>query len=223
MINQKYLHEKIREMRLNDSWYRPLPNFITDNLNQNFELRGYQIEAIRNFISYFEDSKLKANPTQLLFQMATGSGKTIIMAALIVYLFSKGYHKFVFCVNSNNIIEKTIDNFMNFQSNKFLFRYDSEIELNSRKYKIKKTESFNDNTQDIQILFATIQKLHSNLVNSVRENSVSYDDFSDGVVVISDEAHHLNADTKNRRIKEDNKHIKIVEMQKVVKVFHGLN
>ena len=205
MIKQKYLHEKIREMRLNDdSWYKPLPNFITDNLNQNFELRGYQIESIRNFISYFEDSNLKANPTQLLFQMATGSGKTIIMAALIVYLFSKGYHKFVFCVNSNNIIEKTIDNFMNFQSNKFLFRYDSEIELNSRKYKIKKTESFSDNTQDIQILFATIQKLHSNLVNSVRENSVSYDDFSDGIVVISDEAHHLNADTKNRRIKEDN-------------------
>ena len=205
MIKQKYLHERIREMRLNDdSWYRSLPDFITANLNQNFELRGYQIEAIRNFISYFEDSNLKANPTQVLFQMATGSGKTIIMAALIVYLFSKGYHKFVFCVNSNNIIEKTIDNFMNFQSNKFLFRYDSEIELNSHKYKIKKTESFSDNTQDIQILFATIQKLHSNLVNSVRENSVSYDDFSDGIVVISDEAHHLNADTKNRRIKDDN-------------------
>lgn len=205
MSKEKYLHEKILDKRLeNDSWYKALPNFITKNLNQNFELRRYQTEAIRNFISYFEDSDLKANPTQVLFQMATGSGKTIIMAALIVYLFSKGYHKFVFCVNSNNIIEKTIDNFLNFQSSKFLFRFDNEIELNSQRYKVKRIESFTDNNRDIQILFATIQKLHSSLMNSVHENSISFDDFSDEIVVISDEAHHLNADTKNSRIKSDN-------------------
>ena len=80
MINQKYLHEKIREMRLNDSWYRPLPNFITDNLNQNFELRGYQIEAIRNFISYFEDTKLSSWDTLRV-------GIVAIMIALAIIVF----------------------------------------------------------------------------------------------------------------------------------------
>ena len=52
-------------------------------------------------------------PLHLLFNMATGSGKTLIMAGLILYLYEKGYRNFLFFVNSTNIIEKTKDNFLN--------------------------------------------------------------------------------------------------------------
>ena len=53
--------------------------------------------------------------------MATGSGKTLIMAANILYLYRLGYRNFIFFVNSTNIIEKTKDNFLNSLSEKYLF------------------------------------------------------------------------------------------------------
>jgi type III restriction enzyme len=53
--------------------------------------------------------------------MATGSGKTLMMAGLILYLYEKGYRNFLFFVNSNNIIDKTRDNFLNDISIKYLF------------------------------------------------------------------------------------------------------
>ena len=45
--------------------------------------------------------------------MATGSGKTLGMAGLILYLYTKGFRNFLFFVNSNNSIKKTKDNFLN--------------------------------------------------------------------------------------------------------------
>ena len=53
--------------------------------------------------------------------MATGSGKTLVMAGLIIYLYEQGYRNFLFFVNSTNIIEKTRDNFFNTTSSKYLF------------------------------------------------------------------------------------------------------
>jgi type III restriction enzyme len=53
--------------------------------------------------------------------MATGSGKTLIMAGLILYLYQQGYRNFLFFVNSTNIIDKTRDNFLNETSIKYLF------------------------------------------------------------------------------------------------------
>lgn len=66
--------------------------------------------------------------------------------------------------------------------------------------------NFQDTDPDaINICFATIHKLHGDLIN-VKENCMSFDDFSeDPVVLISDEAHHLNADTKSSKaVKDDN-------------------
>jgi type III restriction enzyme len=45
--------------------------------------------------------------------MATGSGKTVMMAGLILYLYERGYRKFLFFVNRGQIVEKTKDNFIN--------------------------------------------------------------------------------------------------------------
>lgn len=52
---------------------------------------------------------------------------------------------------------------------------------------------------DISILFTTIQGLHTRL-NTPRENALTYEDFADqDIVLISDEAHHINALTKAQK------------------------
>ena len=98
---------------------KEVPEYIKDNLNKSFELRPYQIEAISRFIFYYNDLQ-KVKPSHLLFHMATGSGKTLLMAANILYLYKQGCRNFLFFVNSTNIIEKTRDNFLNKQSSKYL-------------------------------------------------------------------------------------------------------
>jgi len=72
---------------------------VLDNLNPNFQLREYQISAITRFIEYFENEQNKKLPIQLLFNMATGSGKTILMVAFMLYLYEQGYRHFVFFVD----------------------------------------------------------------------------------------------------------------------------
>src|SRR5665213_2857048 len=89
----------------------PVPEFITTNLNQNFQIRPYQERAFQYFLNYWNEKfEGKPNKHQLLFHMATGSGKTLIMAGLILYLYEQGYRNFLFFVNSTNIIDKTRDN-----------------------------------------------------------------------------------------------------------------
>ena len=86
--------------------YEP-KEYVSRNLNQNIELRPYQENAVSCFEYYFNGFPQKKNPTHLLFHMATGSGKTILMAANILYLYDQGYRNIIFFVNSTNIIEKT--------------------------------------------------------------------------------------------------------------------
>ena len=91
-----------------------MPEYFGTSLNPYMKLRPYQREAFQYFINYWEnDWNGKAYKPQLLFHMATGSGKTLIMAGVILYLYEKGYRNFLFFVNSGNVIEKTKDNFFN--------------------------------------------------------------------------------------------------------------
>ncbi len=66
--------------------------------------------------------------------------------------------------------------------------------------KINEVSNFQSaNTNDINIVFSTIQGLYSALDNP-RENSLTEDDFRDiKLVLISDEAHHINVDTRQGR------------------------
>ena len=89
-----FLYEKIETMK-EIGVYNELPRYVIENLNPNFELRPYQESAFCNYITYFE-SKLKQRPAQTLFHMATGSGKTLIMAGLIIYLYKKRLSEFPF-------------------------------------------------------------------------------------------------------------------------------
>ena len=114
-----FLYEKIDALREYGS-SAVLPSYISENLNPNFELRPYQKQAFENFITHFESSN-RPKPTQVLFHMATGSGKTLIMAGLMLYLYKQGYRNFLFFVNLSNIVEKTRENFCNPASSKYLF------------------------------------------------------------------------------------------------------
>lgn len=107
-----FLYEKIDAVR-EVGVYADLPSYIPENLNPSFELRPYQEEAFENFITYFENDGLRQRPTHVLFHMATGSGKTLIMAGLMLYLYKKGYRNYLFFVNLSNIVEKTKENFKN--------------------------------------------------------------------------------------------------------------
>ena len=92
----------------------PLPAYLTSSLNPAMRLRDYQAECFRYFITYWEKLTFgKEAQPHLLFHMATGSGKTLIMAGLMLYLYEKGYRNFLFFVSSTNIIGKTRDNLTN--------------------------------------------------------------------------------------------------------------
>ena len=173
-----------------------LPTCITTNLNPKFNIRPYQKEAFGRFDFYWHNGLKNAHqPTHLLYHMATGSGKTLVMAGLIIYLYQQGYRNFLFFVNSTNIIDKTRDNFLNQASSKYLFAND--IVIDNKPVSIKEVTNFQVvNDTDINIVFSTIQGLHSSL-NNPKENSLTFDDFEDTkLVLISDEAHHINATTK---------------------------
>lgn len=172
-----------------------LPEFINNNINPEFKLRKYQKKVLAFFLEYYEKDREK--PTQLLFHMATGSGKTLMMAALILYLYNEGYRNFVFFVNNKNILKKTQANFLETGSSKYLFS--DKIIFDGKEVEIKSVDNFDYvSLEDINIHFTTIQRLHSRL-NAPRENSVSFEDFKDKeVVLISDEAHHLNTLTRSR-------------------------
>ncbi len=183
-----------------DYYKQNIPDCIASNLNPDFELRPYQLEAFGRFKYYMESypARPKSVPTQTLFHMATGSGKTLIMAGLMLYLYDQGYRNFLFFVNSTNIINKTRDNFLNTIASKYLFS--ESVQINNQSIRIKEVDNFQAaNPDDINIVFSTIQGLHTRL-HTPRENSITFDDFESGkIVLISDEAHHINAETKRAR------------------------
>lgn len=189
-----FLYEQLDTLR-NFGSYTEIPPYIQENISSRFELRPYQIGAFENFINYFENDKMCRKPTQTLFHMATGSGKTMIMAGLMLYLYQKGYRNFLFFVNLSNIVNKTKENFLNSLSTKYLFA--DEIRLNGERVPIKEVSNFQYSDENaINICFTTTQGLHTDMWYA-KENALSFDDFvGRKIVLISDEAHHLNADTK---------------------------
>lgn len=174
---------------------KDIPDHITGNLASRIELRPYQVTALERFLYYTEDfPQCPPNP-HLLFHMATGSGKTVLMAALVLDLYRRGYRNVLFFVNSAQIIAKTRENFLNPTSTKYLFA--SQVRINDKPVNIQAVETF-DTTGDgaLSFHFTTIQGLHSRM-QAPKENSVTIEDFRDHkVAMISDEAHHLNAETR---------------------------
>ena len=173
-----------------------MPDYFGTSLNPYMKLHPYQCEAFQYFINYWEnDWGGKAFKPQLLFHMATGSGKTLIMAGVMLYLYEKGYRNFLFFVNSGNVIEKTKDNFFNTASPKYLFA--NQINIGNKVVEVRQVDNFQSVDENcINLCLTTIQGLHTDL-NTPKENAVTIEDFKDKrVVLIADEAHHINTATK---------------------------
>ena len=76
--------DNLKQAHGEDYFVSRLGDEIVQNLNPKFELREYQKEALGRFDFYFGGYQKRAHPAQLLFNMATGSGKTLVMAANIL-------------------------------------------------------------------------------------------------------------------------------------------
>ena len=167
-----------------------IPDYITQNLK--FPLRPYQKEAVGRYLYYKRDEKNRKKPEQVLYNMATGSGKTLLMAAIILEKFKQGERNFIFFVNNDNILTKTRANFLPNEIGKYLFA--DKITIDNQVVGVREVTDFSDSQPDsINIVFTTIQKLHQDL-NTPRENRLTYEQFEDlSLVLLADEAHHLNA------------------------------
>ena len=202
MADIKYLYDTIGEKA-----YRlrlPFPEiseYISNNLKYKFF--DWQKKAFENFLT-FQAIKEKENPnspTHLMFNMATGTGKTLVMASNILYYYQQGYRHFIFFVNQNNIVDKTENNFIDNTHNKYLFK--EKIVINDKTVNIKKVESFSDNPKEIEIKFTTIHKLYND-IHLQKENQTTLEDLhKKNIVMLADEAHHFNADTKKKDIQQE--------------------
>ena len=178
-----------------------IPSYILDNLKGDFF--EWQQEAFKKFLTY-QEVKKRNDPdsyTHLMFNMATGSGKTMLMAAVILYYYEQGYRHFLFFVNQNNILDKTMSNFINSAHTKYLYK--NKIIIDNATISIKNVEIFSDNPQGIEIKLTTIQQLYND-IHIEKENQTTLDDLhKKDIIMLADEAHHLNANTKNIDITKD--------------------
>lgn len=93
-----------------------------------FSLRPYQTEALRAFQLFWKDGfdsrslkqktlqriEIESNEVQwnkVGFEMATGSGKTLLMGAIIADLWQRGYKDFLILTPNTILFDKTIENF----------------------------------------------------------------------------------------------------------------
>ncbi|MCH4985779.1 DEAD/DEAH box helicase family protein [Macrococcoides goetzii] len=190
------LHDRIENQLFKQ--YPDIPNYIIDNLNHR--LRPYQEEAVQRLMFLEENGKSNLYNKELMFNMATGSGKTLVLAASILYFFKeKGYQNFLFFVNSTAIVNKTYDNLTNTSSSKYLFNPEG-IVIDGKLINIQVVDNYpilpDENT--IYLKLTTINALHDKL-NYPRENEITYEDLAHyPIVLLADEAHHLNVSTKKK-------------------------
>lgn len=196
MPNQ-FLFEQIDSAKL-FGVHKDIPTFIQSNLSSRISLRSYQKDALENTIIYLEGDLSKNKQTHILYHMATGSGKTVIMAMNILYYYSKGYRNFLFFTNHSNIVAKTKINFLEKSSNKYLFG--DSLSIGGNYIAIKEVSNFQDSDKDaINICFNTVQGIHSSL-SLIKEGSLTIEDFeNEKIVLIADEAHHLNSATAKEK------------------------
>lgn len=195
----QFLYQKLDSVSELGLLNKDIPLLLSSNINPHFEIRPYQKEAFWRFFYYLKQYPNKPFPIHLMFNMATGSGKTFVMAGVILYLYEQWYRNFLFFVNSTTIIEKTKVNFLDSTSSKYLFA--DKIVINNTNVNIREVDNFSrQESDDICIKFTTIQWLHSDLTTP-KENALTYEDFEDKkIVMLADEWHHLNAITSKKKL-----------------------
>lgn len=173
------------------------PDYIKHNLKH--QLRDYQKQALYNLNYTQKDANVDTRFNQLLFHMATGSGKTDAMAADMLYFYHEfGYQNFLFVVNTNAVIAKTRENMLNVQSPKYLFS--QPLSIDGTTIELREVTRFPTNSEPgvIYLRLTTIQTL-ANELQTPRENGLTYGDLEkQKLIILADEAHHFSAGTKSK-------------------------
>lgn len=208
MSVDKYLFETLKDKAFDLGISKQqIPNYIIDNLR--FPLFKWQENAIQNFL-LAETIKQRESPdtaSHYMFNMATGTGKTLVLASTILYYYKQGYRNFIFFVDQNNIVGKTEDNLTDAYHHKYL--YTNPIVIDDTTVEIRKVDNFSPNVDGttldnpaidhIEIIFTSIHKLH-NAMYIVKENDMFLDDLQKrDLILLADEAHSFNADTKKKK------------------------
>lgn len=175
------------------------PDYISQNMVHKF--RRYQEDALRFYhYSQVESTFKHRNINHVLFNMATGSGKTDLMAGLILYLFrEQNYQNFLFIVNANSVLSKTVENLTQKSSTKYL--YQPEIEIEGERIFIERVKSFpkKQSKNTIYIKLSSVQNVASDIFTQ-REGAMGKEDYrKEKVVILGDEAHHYSAATKSEK------------------------
>jgi len=191
----KHLNESLFNEQLD--W--DTPDYLPENMVHTF--RYYQDAALRFFhYSQTDETFRFRNVNHVLFNMATGSGKTDLMAGLILYLYQEhDYQNFLFLVNTNGVLNKTIDNLTNQSSNKYL--YTPNIEIDGERIEIRQVETFpkTQSKNTIYLKLATVQCVAADIYTQ-KENAMGEEDYArDKMVILGDEAHHYSASTKSEK------------------------
>jgi len=200
-----FLFNKIKNDPAYQSWKvnNAIPEYVTDNLHPSKKLRDYQEEVLRHFIYLFEVDRESAK--HLMVNMATGTGKTLVMASIVLYLYAQGYRNFLFLVHQVQIKNQAVRNLTDYKFEKYLFN-PKGIKISGQKVEIKEVASVADALRnDINFMFFSTQLLYNRLKED-RENGLTADDFNQNdIVVIADEAHRLNVDTrsKSKKVQEE--------------------
>lgn len=206
-MSNEILHKQIVE-KFNSIFSDPppeVPDYVADSLGH--QLRPYQEHALSQFIFTQEIDQADLYSNHLLFHMATGSGKTLVLASNILYLYKEqNKQNFIFFVNSDAIIKKTKDNLTNTNSLKYLFRKEG-IVIDGNQIDIQIVDVFPSlpDPHTIYLKLTSIQKLHLDLTEP-RENSLTFEGLEElEIVLLADEAHHINAWTRRDKRKLNTK------------------
>jgi type III restriction enzyme len=192
----------------------------TLEMHMAHEFRYYQKEAISIFDFFLKvDKQHYAFKEEIYerefgdgtvpfygFEMATGSGKTLLIGALMLYLYQKGHSNFLVITPGEEIYSKTINNF-DMMNSKCVFSSYLDIE-----YNVITGDNFTDKSSNyledaaFNIFIFNIQKFFDRETGVLRVdkeweesfwrdhlgNTISFRDYlkSQKLVIITDEAHH---------------------------------
>jgi len=208
MSVDKYLFETLKDKAFDlEISKQRIPNYIIDNLR--FPLFKWQEDAMQNFLlaEAIKQVENSGTASHYMFNMATGTGKTLVLAATILYYYKQGYRNFIFFVDQNNIVGKTEDNLTDANHHKYL--YTNPIVIDDKTVEVRKVDNFspyidgttldNPAIDHIEIIFTSIHKLH-NAMYVVKENDMFLDDLQKrDLILLADEAHSFNVDTKKKK------------------------
>lgn len=199
---QDFLFNKIESDPDYQQWSKSygIPDYINDNLHPTKRLREYQERALKHFIWLYDHDRASAK--HLLFNMATGTGKTLVMASVVLYLYEKGYRNFLFLVHQIQIKDQAVKNLTDYKFDKYLFN-PKGIKINGSSVDIKNVDSVADaGRNSINFMFFSTSLLYNRLKED-RENGLTAEDFANNdMVIIADEAHRLNVDTRSKNKKD---------------------